>query len=434
MMNLLDMNGSAGAYPSSYYAATAEPLPPFAPLQGDTRTEVLIIGGGYAGLTAALYLARAGRQVTLIDAHRVGWGASGRNGGQLHSGQRLDQMLLEKMLGPKQARLFWDIAETGKSLVRSLISENGIECDYVPGIVIADHRKRFVAGTREYVEHLNTAYGYNKISFLDARGVADAIGTDVYHGGSIDWGAGHLHPLKFVLGLAQLARDTGATIHEQTRATAIERGDKLCVTTDKGTITADHLLVAANGYLGKLIPEVAARVMPINSYMAATEPMGEERARALIPDNVAVADSRFVVNYYKLSSDHRMLFGGRESYGYKDPTDISGAIRKRMISIYPQLADLRIDYDWGGTLGITMTRMPYFTRIGKNILNASGFSGHGLGMATLGGAMMAETIINQPRWFDTMAGVPSQRFPGGSSLRQPLLILAMLYYAMRDKI
>lgn len=433
-MNLLDMNGSAGAYPNSYYAATTEPLPPFTPLSGDVRTEVLVIGGGYAGLTAALYLARAGRRVTLIDAQRVGWGASGRNGGQLHSGQRLDQTVLERLVGPKQARLLWDIAETGKSLVRSLIKENQIDCDYAPGIVIADHKKRYVAGTKAYVEHLNNAYRYDRISFLDARGVADAIGTDVYQGGSIDWGAGHLNPLKFVLGLARIVRDAGTTIHEQTRAMSIARGDTIRVTTDKGTITADHLLVAANGYLGNLIPEVAARVMPINSYIAATEPMGAERAKALIPDNVAVADSRFVVNYYKLSPDHRMLFGGREAYGYKDPVDISGAIRRRMISIYPQLADLRIDYDWGGTLGITMNRMPYFARIGKNILNASGFSGHGLGMATLGGAMMAETIINQPRWFDTMADVPTRRFPGGASLRQPLLILAMLYYALRDKI
>ena len=433
-MNLLDMNGSAGAYPKSYYAATAKPLQPFASLSGDVRTEILVIGGGYAGLTAALHLARAGRQVTLIDAQRVGWGASGRNGGQLHSGQRLDQFALEKMIGLKQARLLWDIAESGKSLVQRLIKENEIDCNYAPGIVIADHKKRYVAGTKAYVEHLNNAYRYDRISFLDARGVADAIGSDVYHGGSIDWGAGHLHPLKFVLGLARTARDAGATIHEQTRATAIARGDTVRVTTDNGTITADHLLVATNGYLGDLIPEVAARVMPINSYMAATEPMGEARAKALIPDNVAVADSRFVVNYYKLSSDHRMLFGGREAYGYKDPADISGAIRKRMVSIYPQLADLRIDYDWGGTLGITMSRMPHFARIGKNILNASGFSGHGLGIATLSGALMAESIVNRPRWFDTMADVPTRRFPGGASLRQPLLILAMLYYAMRDNI
>jgi len=433
-MNLLDVNGAAGVYPNSYYAATAETLTPFAPPEGDIETEVLVVGGGYCGLSAALHLAGAGKQVTLIDAQRVGWGASGRNGGQLHSGQRLDQMMLEKMLGPKPARVLWDVAESAKTLVRSLIAQHQIDCDYAPGIVIADHKRRFVADTELYVDYLRTVYHYDRISFLDDKELSDRIGTDVYHGGSLDWGAGHLNPLKYALGLARAARDAGVTIHERTRALAVERGKPVRVLTDHGTITANRLLVAANGYLGLLVPEVAEHVMPINSYIAATEPMDEARARALIPDNVAVADSRFVVNYYRLSPDHRMLFGGRESYGYKDPADIAGAIRRRMLSIYPQLEDLRIEYDWGGTLGITMNRMPYLMRLDDNILNASGFSGHGVAMATMGGALMAEALKGRPERFDAMAEVPSHRFPGGTNLRQPLLILAMLFYAFRDRI
>jgi gamma-glutamylputrescine oxidase len=432
-MNLLDVNGAAGAYPNSLYAANTETLPPFVPPEGDIKTEILVIGAGYTGLSAALHLAEARHEVTLIDAQRVGWGASGRNGGQLHSGQRLEQSVLEKMLGLEKARALWDIAEGAKELVHYLIAEHQIACDYAPGIVIADHRARYVTHTRAYVDHMRSVYGYESISFLNKQQVADRIGTDVYFGGSLDWGAGHLDPLKFTFGLARAAEKAGVAIHEQTRALSIEKGKPVRVLTDHGTITADRLVVAANGYLGLLLPEVASRVMPINSYMAATEPMGEARARALIPDNVAVADSRFVVNYYRLSADHRMLFGGRESYGYKDPTDISSAIRKRMLDIYPQLGDLKIEYDWGGTLGITMNRMPRLARIGDNILNASGFSGHGVALATMGGALTAEVLAGRPKRFDAMANVPSRRFPGGTHLRQPLLVLAMLYYAMRDK-
>lgn len=433
-MNLLDANGSAGTYPNSYYLATTETLPAFPPLGGDTHAEICVIGAGYAGLSAALHLSEQGKKVTLIDAQRVGWGASGRNGGQVGTGQRLDQLTLERMLGPDHARRLWDIAESAKDLVRSRIAQHQIDCDYAPGIVYADHRRRLVAGTRAYVEHLNTIYGYKRISFLDRKSLADTIGTDVYFGGSLDWGAGHLHPFKYVLGLAKAARDAGVVIHERTRALAIERGTPVRILTDHGTISAEHLLIAANGYLGLLVPQVAARVMPINSYIAATEPLGAERAKALIPDNVAVADSRFVVNYYRLSTDTRMLFGGRESYGYKDPADISSAIRKRMLSIYPQLADLKIEYDWGGTLGITMNRMPRFVRLARNILNASGFSGHGVAMATMAGALMAETLTGHPKRFDAMAEVPGRRFPGCAAFRQPLLILAMLYYAFRDRI
>ena len=434
MMDILDRNGLLGVYPGSYYTASTTELPPFPALDGDADTEICVIGGGYTGLSAALHLAERGRKVTLIDAQRVGWGASGRNGGQVGTGHRLDQITLEKKVGHDHAHALWDIAEGAKALVGELISRFSISCDYAPGIVEAAHKKRYVPGIRAYVEHLNTHYGHDTISFLDAQVLADAIGTDVYHGGSLDWGAAHLHPLKFVLGLGRAAADAGVTIHELTRATRIVRGKRVAVETDRGTIRADHVLMAANGYLGLLEKEVASRVMPINSYMAATEPMGADRAKALIPGNVAVFDTRFVVNYYKLSADNRMLFGGREAYGYKDPDDISSAIRKRMLGIYPQLADLRIEYDWGGTLGITMNRMPRFARLAPNILNASGFSGHGVALAVMAGKLMAEALSGDAAGFDVMAKVPSPQFPGGTLFRQPLLVLAMLYYSMRDHI
>lgn len=432
-MDLLYGNERKGAYPPSAYAAGVDLPPPLPALDGERRTEICVVGGGYTGLSAALHLAEQGREVTLIDAQRVGWGASGRNGGQMGTGQRLDQITLEGMVGLDHARRLWDIAEGAKALVQDRISRHKIDCEFAPGIIYADHKKRYVSGTREYVDHLRAKYGYDKISFLDRDALSAAIGTDVYHAGSLDWGAGHLNPLKFALGLASAAQAAGVTIFEETRAMDITRGDTARVKTASGTITADHVLLACNGYLGTLEPDVANRVMPINSYIAATEPLDEARAKALIPANVAIADSRFVVNYYRLSADRRMLFGGREAYGYRHPADIAKAVRQRMLSIYPQLSDLRMDYDWGGTLGITMNRMPHFARLAPNMLSASGFSGHGLAMATMAGALMAEALSDRPERFDTIASVPTHRFPGGTALRRPLLVMAMLYYALRDR-
>lgn len=432
-MDVLFQNDTAGEYPPSYYTATAEPLARLPALSGDIRADVCVIGAGFTGLSAALHLAERGMKVVLLEAQRVGWGASGRNGGQLGSGQRVDQQSLERMVGPDHAKKLWGLAEDAKTIVKSLAARHKIDCDLKPGIVYADHKQRFVSHTRAYVEHLKTVYGYDRISFLDRNELADAIGTDVYFGGSLDLGAGHLHPLKFAFGLARAAQEAGVTIHEMSHVTAIRRGDPARVETASGSVTADHVLLGCNGYLGLLEGEIAARVMPINSYIIATEPLGESTARAIIRDDVAVADSRFVVNYYRFSADHRMVFGGRESYGYRFPADIATAVRDRMLTVYPQLSDAAIDYYWGGTLGITMNRMPHFARLAPNILSASGFSGHGVAMATLSGAIMAETIAGQAGRFDIMAKVPTPRFPGGMALRHPLLVLAMLYYALRDR-
>ncbi|MBU1175763.1 MAG: FAD-binding oxidoreductase [Alphaproteobacteria bacterium] len=432
-MNILDINGKEGEHPRSYFAASAGMAPELVPIEGDARTEICIIGGGYTGLSAALHLSEAGRQVTLIEAQRVGWGASGRNGGQVGSGQRIDQVTLERMLGPERARALWDIAEGAKQLVRDLIDRHAIACDLAPGIVTAAHRQRHVAELHAYAEHLVKAYDYSSISALDRDELAETIGTNAFFGGTLDRGAAHLHPLKFAFGLARAALAAGATMHERTRALSIERGRIVRVATDRGMVSADHVLIAANGYLGLLVPDVAARVLPINSYIAATEPMDAERAKKLIPDNVAVYDTRFVVSYFNLSADHRLLFGGREAYGYKDPTDISSSIGKRMLSIYPGLADLKFDYSWGGTLGITLNRMPHFAQLGPNILNASGFSGHGVALSVMAGRLMAEALAGKSEGFDAMARVPGRRFPGGTLLRRPLLVLAMLYYAMRDR-
>ncbi|MFA5538446.1 MAG: FAD-binding oxidoreductase, partial [Gemmobacter sp.] len=195
---------------------------------------------------------------------------------------------------------------------------------------------------------------------------------------------------------------------------------------------AGHVVLACNGYLGGLEPQVAARVMPINNFIIATEPLGG-RATEILSEPVAVADTRFVVNYWRLSEDGRLLFGGGESYGYRFP-DIVRTVRRPMLQVYPQLADARIDHAWGGTLAITMNRLPCFARPHPNVLSASGYSGHGVAMATMAGKVLAEAVAGRAGRFDLMAGLPAARFPGGGALRWPLLVLAMTWYSLRDRL
>jgi len=431
-MNLLFANDRAGEYPASWYAATAAPLAPFAPLQGATRADVCIVGGGYTGLSAALHLAQRGLRVVLLEAHRVGFGASGRNGGQVGSGQRLEQDELERIAGFEAARRLWDMGEEAKALVQALIADHAMPCEFAPGIVHACRKPSEVTHARAYAEKLQRDYGYDKVQPLDREALQAILPSDAYCGGDIDRGAGHLHPLNFAIGLAQAATAAGATLHERSTVTAIEQGPRPRIVTAEGHVEADHVILAANGYLGGLMPQVAARVMPINNFIVATEPLGP-RAAEVLRENVAVADTRFVVNYWRLSEDDRLLFGGGESYGYRFP-DIARTVRAPMLEVYPGLAETRIDYAWGGTLAITMSRLPCFLRVAPNILSASGYSGHGVALATLAGKVMAEAVAGQAERFDLLAGLPTPRFPGGAALRWPMLVLAMTWYGMRDRL
>lgn len=433
-MNLLDANDQQGKFPPSYYAASAHDDVMDPPLDGDRRVDVAIVGGGYTGLSAALHLAEAGFDVLLLEAHRAGWGASGRNGGQVGSGQRLEQPELETMFGLTTAIQLWEISESAKDLVRLLIYKNKIACDLKPGILHADHKARYTRETFEHAEHMHKVYNYTQLKPLERAGIEAHLGTKAYHSGAIDMGGAHIHPLNFALGLAQAARDAGAGLTSNTRVQKITQGSSVTLETNCGTVTADHLLMACNGYLGGLEPKTAAHVMPINNFILATEPLSEPLAQELIRHDHAVADSRFVVNYYRLSADRRMLFGGGESYGYRFPRDIKGFVRKRMLQIYPQLRDTKIDYGWGGTLGITRNRLPHVDRLAPNILTASGYSGHGVAMATFCGKLMAETIAGTAERFDLMASLPIKAFPGGTALRHPALVLAMLWYSLRDRL
>ncbi|MBE1294910.1 MAG: FAD-dependent oxidoreductase [Rhodobacteraceae bacterium] len=432
-LNLLYTNDRKGQYPTSWYAATAAETAPFAALQGDTRADVCIVGGGYTGLSAALHLAEAGMEVVLLDAHRVGFGASGRNGGQLGSGQRMDREDLEDLMGETEAQKLWQLGEEAKDLVKSLITRHDIDCHLKPGVAWTGSSRGDVSHLHDYAHHLQDRYGYDQLEVLDRDACHAMCPSPDYQGGFLDHGAAHLHPLNYALGLARAAHQLGAKIHEQTEALEITEGAEIKVRTATGTVTADHLILACNGYLGGLNRKVAARVMPINNFIVATEPLGDRAAEVLTRD-VAVADSKFVVNYFRLSHDKRLLFGGGESYGYRFPADIEAVVRKPMHQIFPHLRDVRVDYAWGGTLGITMKRMPYLARLSANTLSASGYSGHGVGTATHAGQLMARAIKGQAEGFDTLSRVPAPAFPGGPRMRSPLLVLAMTWFALRDRL
>jgi gamma-glutamylputrescine oxidase len=432
MTSLLDANDARGQYPGSYYAATATIPDPRPAWSGGAPVDVCIIGAGFTGLSAGYHLAKAGRSVAVIDAHRAGWGASGRNGGQLGSGQRVEQPDLEAEYGQSDARAMWQIGQDAKALVRSLIHEHHIDCDLKSGVAHVNHRKRFDEDTRAYADHMNDKYDY-PLEYLDADACRALVNSPRYTSGTLDRDAGHLHPLNFALGLAGAAEAAGARIFEQTRAKRIDSqmGE---VETDHGTIKADQILLAGNGYIEGIHPGKSVRVMPVNNYIIATEPMPAEIARSLISEDIAVADSKFVVNYFRFSADNRLLFGGRESYGYRFPADIKPFVRKAMIDIFPQTSEMGIDYGWGGTLAITMTRLPYLRALGRRLWNASGYSGHGVAMATMSGKIIADAIVGQTGDFDVMSRIKAPAFPGGTRFRNPLLVAAMLWYSLRDRL
>lgn len=434
-MNLLYVNDRRGEYPASLYAETGKMRDPFPKLKGEARANVAVVGGGYTGLSAALHLARRGFQVVLLEAHRVGFGASGRNGGQLGSGQRQEVDWLEAQMGRDDARRLWQLAEEAKALVRSIAGELGVPVR--AGVAHACRSKSEVDHARKMSDHLAQHYDCADVEPLDASGMANLVGSGAYVGGDVDWGAGHLNPLDLAIGIAGLADGAGAQIFENSHVHRITHGrnaaDKSTVHCDTGKVVCDHVILAGNGYLGDIAPHVAARVMPINNYIVATEPLGD-RFPEILPQNPAVADTKFVVNYWRLDDERRLIFGGGETVSYRFPDDILGVVRPHLLSVYPQLRDVSVTHAWGGTLAITMNRMPCFARPAPNCLSASGFSGHGLALATLSGRLMAEAIAGQADGFDAMAAVPTRTFPGGAMFRSPLLVAGMAWYGLRDRL
>lgn len=431
---LVQDRSDSAQYPDSYYCATQNRELDLSALDASIRADVCIIGGGYTGLSAALHLARRGYDAVLLEARQPGWGASGRNGGQLCSGQRKDQITLTEMVGADTARQFWELGEAAKATARGIIAEHDIDCDLKPGIAHPDHKPGYARETREYVDFLRKQYDYEQIEYLERDEMAQLVGSDSYHGGNLDMGAGHLHPLNYALGLAAAALAAGARIFRDTPVESCRDGTPNRVTTATGTVEADHVVLACNGYLGKLEPRLAGKIMPINNFMVATEPLSAEQLETINPRDVAIADSRFVVNYYRLSADKRLLFGGGENYRQNFPSDIAEFVRKPMLQVYPQLADTRIDYAWGGTLAVTLNRMPHFGRLGNSgTYFAQGYSGQGVAMATLAGKLIADALAGEAEKFDLFGSIPTRSFPGGDILRWPGLVLGMSYYALRDR-
>lgn len=439
MATTLHLNDRPGSYPDSYYHATAVGLAERASLSTETTADVCIIGGGFTGLSSALHLASLGIDVVVLDAHRMGWGASGRNGGQAGSGQRVDQDTLEDMLGKDLAREAWRIGIEAPRLVQSLIAKHNIDAQWQTGIVEVNHKARFDSETEAYVKKLQDDYQYPYVEWLAPERMQEHVNGRGYFGGFRDTNSGHIHPLNYALGLANAAEEKGARLFERTEVAGVEEGEVCVVTTTAGhQVRAKNLLYACNGYLGHLREQVGQRVLPINSFVVATEPLSDEVAADILPSNSAVYDSRFVVNYYRLSADRRLLFGGGETYGYKFASNIKEFVSKPLLDVFPQLNGVAIDYGWGGTLGITMNRMPAFQRLTKNVFSLSGYSGSGVSMATMAGKIFADTITGNDRDFAIMEKVPTPRFPEsrlpfGKHLRTPMLALAMKFYALRDQ-
>ena len=433
MTNALYRNDRPGHFPPSWYAATADIPPERAALKGQIKADVCVVGAGYTGLMAALELAEAGMDVIVLDAHRAGWGASGRNGGQVGSGFNQDQRWLSTRLGKGPAKALWDMTEEAKALLKSRAAAHAPDARFTHGVAHGAYSAVEARELRDEVEYLRRTYGYKDAEGLTRDAFQDIVKSPLYQGGLLDMGAGHIHPLRYVLGLARAAERAGVRIFERSEVHRIDHGDPATVATGHGRVTASFVILAGNGYLPNLSRKVAAKTMPLNSFIAATAPL-RDRATQVLARDIAVADSKFVVNYFRLSEDNRLLFGGRANYAIGFPQNLEPAMRQRMEHMFPQIKGVGIDYVWGGTLGITRHRLPLVTRVAGNILSAGGYSGHGVAHSGFAGKLMAEAVRGQAERFDVFASLPVPSFPGGTMLRAPLLAAAMTWYSLRDKL
>lgn len=416
----------------SWYEATVADRPEYPSLDGDLTVDVVIIGGGFSGLSAAYHLAAAGTSVALVEAHRFGDGASGRNGGQFGTGQRAWAEETEAELGFTRAKALFDVAEDAKAHVLNFAATHRIEIDYRPGQLSVAHKPRYVRQYQEHAQVMAERFGYPHLTFMDAKETAARLGSTHYYGGVADSGTGHIHPLKLLVGTAKAAAAAGAKLYENTKATGItSQNGRVTVTTARGTITASKALTAVNAYGGNLEPQSAAHVMPIGSFIGATVPLGD--TSTVIPGGEAVDDSRFVVRYFRKSTDGRLLFGGREIYAPGNPQDIHVHIRRQIAEIYPELKDVEITHAWGGYVGITMPRTPYVREVMPNVISVGGYSGHGVMLSNFMGKLYAETVAGNRERLKLFEELKIPAFPGGRRLRAPLLFLALNWYALRDR-
>jgi gamma-glutamylputrescine oxidase len=418
-----------------YYASTPRPAP-HAPLAGEQHFDVCIVGGGISGLSAALHLAERGMRVALLEARFLGHGGSGRSGGQCIMGYACEMSTLEKLVGAADARRMWDLSVEGLQLQRELIARHRIDCHYAPGHMILGMKRRHDAALRDEIEMLRARYDYHSLRLIGREELRALIASERYTSALFDSNGGHLHPYRYTLGLGRAAAAAGVSIFEDSCVTRLEvarqAGADNVAHTAQGSVRARHLLVAGGALLGQLVPELARKLIDIGTYVAATQPLGEARARGLIANNSAAADMNWILDYFRLSADHRLLFGGRVSYSGIDPFDSAQVLRHRMVTVFPQLADVRVEYAWGGFLDITVNRAPHFGRLGPNAYFIQGLSGHGMVISGIAGKLSSEVIAGTAERFDMFARIPHRDFPGGRFLRRPALVLAMLWFRILD--
>lgn len=419
---------------ASYYAASANPAPSRPPLTADVEADVCVVGGGIAGCATALFLAQRGYQVVLLEGNRIAFGASGRSGGQAIVGYACSQDRLVAQVGKAGARKMFDISVDALDLLQSLVEQHRIDCDLHWGHLHTALKPRQEADLRAYQDELANEYGYTSTRWLDRAELGEVLNTDRYVGGLRDDRSGHLHPLNYTLGLAAAAAAAGVKIHEQAMVVGIEHGATVRVRTAAGpSVRAKHVALCCNAFIDeKISKHLRDRIMPVGTYIIATERLGQARIESLMRENVAVSDVNFVLDYFRRSEDHRLLFGGRVSYSGRDARNTARATRVRMLNVFPSLADAKVYFAWGGHVDITMSRAPDFGRIAPNVYYLQGFSGHGIALTGIAGQMVAETIAGQAERFDLFAKLRHRDFPGGPALRTPALMLAMLWFRLKD--
>ena len=424
---------------NSYYAATARRRTSWPALQGSAECDVAVVGGGLAGLSAALELAERGFSVTLLEAQQIGWGASGRNGGQAIHGLACDQGTIEDQLGLDLAKQVWAMSLEALDLLRERIRRHRIDCDWQDGYLGVATSARKGRDLRQWAERMARVYGFEQQTITPAE-MPRWIASPRYHSGVFDARSGHLHPLKYTLGLAEAAAAAGVRLHEQSPVQALQPGPTARLRTPQGELSARHVLLTGNVYLQGVAAALEPRIMPVGTYIACSEALDAALAASLIPSGTAVCDTNFVLDYFRSTPDQRLLYGGRVSYSTVTPRHLADSMRRRMVGTFPQLAQAKIEYAWGGFVDITMNRAPDFGRLpaaggyAANVYYLQGFSGHGLALTGLAGRLVAEAIAGDARRFDVFARLKHRPFPGGRMLRTPALVLGMAWYRLRDLI
>jgi gamma-glutamylputrescine oxidase len=424
---------SPADYVNSWYAASVVRPPAAPPLQGDLRVDVCVIGGGIAGCSAALSLAERGYRVAVLESRRIGWGASGRSGGQVIYGLAVEQDQLSSLAGAQDARRIWDLSLGAIDLLKQRIARHAIDCDWVDGQMLTAVKTRQWRALQDWHRELTGSLGYASARLIGNEELRALLGTERSIGGLYDTNGGHLHPLRYTLGLGRAATAAGAQFYENSAMLDYrELGGRVRVRTAQGSVDCAQLVLAGNAWLGSTIPQLQRKLMTVGSYIIATEPLGEQRARELIANNAAVCDTNWILDYFRRSSDHRLLFGGRVNYSGVDLRAVGPATARHMLRVFPQLAGTRIEYAWGCLLDITLNRSPNFGRLGPNVYFLQGFSGHGVALAGLAGTLAAEAIAGTSERFDVFSRLQHRDFPGGMWLRRPALVLGMLWYRLRD--